>query len=89
MVRHVRCDPEADEGRVDAWAPDLLQALALACHRALRALPAAAPNLLATANALAAVSPTAVQVRHGSCLPHTVWRLCQSCTLAADCPLPY
>ena len=87
MVRHVRCDPEAEEGSVSVWSPDLLQALALTCHRALRALPAAAPNLLATVNALAAVSPTAVQVRQGSCLLHTMWCLWQSCTVAADRPL--
>ena len=89
MLRHVRCDPEAEEGAVSVWTPDLLQALALTCHRALRALLAAAPNLLATVNALAAVSPTAVQVRHGSCLPHTVWCLWQSCAPAVNCPLLY
>ena len=74
MVRHVRCNPEAEEGSVSAWHPDLLQALAQTCHRALRALPAAAPNLLATVNALVTVSPTAVQVRRGSCLPQTFVR---------------
>ena len=72
MVRHVMCYPgEAEAGAGRAWPSDLLQALALTCHRALRALPAAAPNLLATVNALAAVSPTAVKVRHGSCLLNT------------------
>lgn len=71
VVRHVRRNPEeAEAGSNSEWAPDLLHALALTHHRALRALPAAAPNLLATVNALAAVSPTAVTVRRGSCLPH-------------------
>ena len=88
MVRHVRCDPEAEEGCVSVWAPDLLQALALTCHRALRALPSAAPNLLATVNALATVSPTAVQVRHGSCLPHTISYLLAELHPGSGLPTP-
>ncbi len=64
VARHVTSVQAAeDEGSPAAWPVDLLQSLVSTCHSALRALPAAAPNLLATVNALAAVSPTAVSVR--------------------------
>ena len=64
VARHVTSAKAAeDEGLPRVWPADLLQSLVGTCHSALRALPAAAPNLLATVNAVAAVSPTAVSVR--------------------------
>ena len=64
VARHVTSARAAeDEGMPRVWPEDLLQSLVATCHSALRALPAAAPNLLATVNALAAVLPTAVSVR--------------------------
>ncbi len=76
VARHVRTAKSAEDESPQVWSTDLLQSLVVTCHRALRALPAAAPNLLATVNALAAVSPTSVTVMH-----------CPQGAIRTGCPL--
>ena len=62
VARHI-VDDSATGGAGDApWPTDLLQAVVTALHRVLVAAPAAAPNLLGCASAIAAASPSAVKV---------------------------
>ena len=62
VARHVRSPAAGSGDSASMWPADLLQSLVATCYRALRALPTAASNLLATVTALAAASPTAVRV---------------------------
>ena len=63
VARHISADASAGGATPEPWPPDLLQALAAAAQRVLRAAPSAAPSLLGCASAVAAASPSAVQAR--------------------------